>query len=332
MKEVLRIAMCAAVALSACRRPAPEDPWAWEKNPGLDPHPTGKTLQGQSGPALPDVSFRLDPARGEKQALAAAQPASEEESLYLGAARSGQTWAQTKIGIKYVQESDDLGRIGEGLRWLNAAADQNDTEALRVLSALAAQGRGVDQSDKEAYKYMSRAAELGSPEAQYELANMLANGRGMPRDMEAAIVWGRKSAEQGYAPAQLVLGRMLVGSLDRNRIEEGMNFIRRAADNGDKEALFLLAGATASGDYGTQKDEAKAAALALPEAEAGDAEFQFALATLYLRGETFVEKREEGMRWLEKAAQQGHPGAVNALRQIKNLSPNEVGFSENSSL
>jgi len=327
MKDVLRIAMCAAVLAAGCRRPAPEDPWAWEKNPGLDPHPTGQTLQGPSGPKLSDVSFRIDPARGTTE-TAAAQPASEEETLYLRAARSGQAWAQTKIGIKYVQEGDDIARLGEGLRWLNAAADQNDTEALRALSALAAQGRGMDQSDKESFKYMSRAAELGSPEAQYELANMLANGRGMPRDMEAAIVFGRKSADQGYAPAQLSLGRMLVGSLERGRVEEGMKFIQRAADSGNKEALFLLAGAIASGDYGMQKDEAKAAAMALPQAEAGDAEFQFAVATLYLRGESFAQKREEGLAWLEKAAQQGHPGAMNALRQIKNLPSNGAGFSE----
>ena len=323
--------MCAALALSACRRPAPEDPWAWEKNPGLDPHPAGQTLQGPAGPKASGVTFRLDPARGAKDGAGSAQPATEEDALYLRAARSGQAWAQTKIGIKYVMESEDLARLGEGLRWLNTAADQNDTEALRALSALASQGRGMDQSDKESFKYMSRAAELGSPEAQYELANMLANGRGMPRDMEAAIVWGRKAAEQGYAPAQLSLGRMLVGSLERGRVEEGMKFIQRAADNGSKEALFLLAGAIANGDYGMQKDEAKAAAMALPNAEAGDAEFQFAVATLYLRGEIFSQKRDEGLVWLEKAAQQGHAGAMNALRQIKNLHQNETGFSESFS-
>jgi TPR repeat protein len=309
--------MCAAVLAAGCRRPAPEDPWAWEKNPGLDPYPTGQTLEGKAGPALTDIGFRLDPARGTKEIAAEAQPATEEEALYLKAALSGQAWAQTKLGMRSVQE-DDLQRIGEGLRWLNAAADQNDTEALRVLSALAANGRGMEQSDKESYKYMSRAAELGSPEAQYELANMLANGRGMARDMEAAIIWGRKAAEQGHAPAQLALGRMLVSSVDSARVEEGMGYIKRAADGGNKEALFLLAGAIASGDYGMVKDELKAEAMARPEAEAGDAEFQFALATLYLRGDSFADKRAEGMSWLQSAAEKGHPGAVKALEQMKN--------------
>ena len=314
MKELLRIAMCAAVALSACRRPAPEDPWAWEKNPGLDPHPTGQTLQGPSGPKLSDVSFRIDPARGTTE-TAAAQPASEEEALYLRAARSGQAWAQTKIGIKYVMESEDLARLGEGLRWLNTAADQNDTEALRALSALASQGRGMDQSDKESFKYMSRAAELGSPEAQYELANMLANGRGMPRDMEAAIVWGRKAAEQGHAPAQFAMAKVLIGSVEQTRKNEAIDFLTKAAQGGQVDAVLFLATALGRGQFGLPRDEARAEALLLPWAEKGNADCQFVLAALYQHGETFAERRDEARVWLERAAEGGNEKAREIIRQ-----------------
>lgn len=312
MKDVLRIAMCAAVLAAGCRRPAPEDPWAWEKNPGLDPYPTGQTLEGKAGPALTDIGFRLDPARGTKEIAAEAQPATEEEALYLKAALSGQAWAQTKLGMRSVQE-DDLQRIGEGLRWLNAAADQNDTEALRVLSALAANGRGMDQSDKESYKYMRRAADLGSPEAQYELANMLANGRGMPRDMEAAIIWGRKAAAQGYAPAQLSLGRGLIGSVEQERKKEAMDFLQMAVDQGNIEAVLFLATVIGKGDFGLPKDETRAEQLLLPWAEKGNADCQFVLAALYQHGETFAERRGEARVWLQKAADQGHARALEIL-------------------
>jgi uncharacterized protein len=316
MKELLRIAMCATLALSACRQPAPEDPWAWEKNPGLDPHPTGQTLQGPSGPKLSDVSFRIDPARGTTE-TAAAQPASEEEALYLRAARSGQAWAQTKIGIKYIMESDDIARLGEGLRWLNTAADQNETEALRALSALAAQGRGMDQSDKEAYKYMSRAAELGSPEAQYELANMLANGKGMPRDPEAAMIWGRKAAEHGYAPAQLTLGRALISSVEQERKNEAMELLTKAAQGGHVEAALFLATAVGKGEYGLPKDETRAEELLLPWAEKGNADCQFVLAALYQHGETFTDRRSEAQVWLKRAADSGSEEAKEIIRKTE---------------
>jgi len=316
MQGLLRIAVCAVLAVSACRRPAPENPLAWENNPGLDPHPTGQTPQGPSGPSLQDVTFRIDPARGAKtEALAAAQPANEEEALYLRAAQSGQAWAQTKIGIKYVLESDDIARLGEGLRWLNAAADQNDTEALRALSALAAQGRGIDQSDKESFKYMRRAAELGSPEAQYELANMLANGRGMPRDMEAAIVWGRKAAEQGHASAQFAMAKVLIGSVEQTRKNEAVDFLSKAAQGGHVEALLFLATAVGKGEYGLPKDEARAEALLKPWAEKGNADCQFVLAALYQHGETFTDRRDNARFWLQRAAEGGNERAKEIVRQ-----------------
>jgi len=316
MTDILRIVMLAALALSARRRPAPEDPWSWEKNPGLDAHPSGQTLEGSSGPVLPDVSFRLDPARGTTE-TAAVQPANEEEELYLRAALSGQAWAQTKIGIKYVMEGDDVARLGEGLRWLNAAADQNDTEALRALSALAAQGRGMDQSDKESFKYMSRAAELGSPEAQYELANMLANGRGMPRDMEAAILWGRKAAEQGHAPAQFAMGRALISSIEQARKNEAIEWLAKAAQAGQAQAVLLLATAIGKGEYGLMRDEARAEELLLPWAEKGNADCQFVLAALYQHGETFAGRRSEAQLWLRRAAENGSEEAKQIIRKAE---------------
>jgi len=314
MRDILRIMVLAALALSACRRPAPEDPWAWEKNPGLDPYPTGQTPQGSSGPALQDVTFRIDPARGTTE-TAAVQPANEEEELYLRAAQGGQAWAQTKIGVKYLQESDDLRRIGEGLRWLNAAADQNDTEALRALSALATAGRGIDQSDKEAFIYMRRAAELGSPEAQYELANMLANGKGMPRDMEAALIWGRKAAEQGHAPAQFAMAKVLIGSIEQARKNEAIDFLLKAAQGGHVEAVLFLATALGRGQFDLPKDEARAEALLKPWAEKGNADCQFVLAALYQHGEIFADRRENARFWLQRAAEGGNEKAKEIIRQ-----------------
>jgi TPR repeat protein len=319
MKGVLRIAMCATLALSACRRPAPEDPWAWEKNPGLDPHPAGQTLQGPAGPKASGVTFRLDPARGAKDGAGSAQPATEEDALYLRAARSGQAWAQTKIGIKYVMESDDLVRLGEGLRWLNTAADQNETEALRMLSALAAEGRGMDQSDNEAYKYMSRAAELGSPEAQYELANMLANGRGLQRDMEAALVWGRKAAEQGHAPAQFAMGRVLIESVDLERKSEGLAMLESAAEAGKVQAVIFLANVMSQGDFGIPIDEQRVEKLLKPLAESGEPQCQFLLASLYRFGKSFQYQRELAQQWLQRSAQGGNEQAKRILEEDEKL-------------
>lgn len=234
--------------------------------------------------------------------------------MYLEAAESGQAWAQAKLGTRYVQESRHAGRFGEGLRWLNMAAERGEVNALITLSSLATQGRGMEQSDKEAYKYMSRAAEQGSPEAQYALAGMLASGRGMPRDREASLVWGRRAAAQGYAPAQFAVGSALISSVERERQNEAIDMLTKAADGGQVEAALLLATALGKGEYGLPKDEARAEALLLPWAEKGNADCQFVLAAFYGQGESFTDRKGEALTWLQRAADQGHPKALEILR------------------
>lgn len=318
MTGILRTALCAALVVTACRRPTAEESPAWERNPGLDPRPAGQTTDGKKFPPVADVSFRLSP-EPETASTAGGQVIAEEDELYLRAARSGQAWAQTKLGMKYVMRDHDLARMGEGLHWLNAAADQNDTDALRVLAALAMQGRGVDQSEKEALKYLRRAAELGSPEAQHQLATMLISGQGSPRDAEAAIYWLRKAAGRNFAPAQFMAGRMLIDSVEAERKNEALDYLQRAADAGQIEAVVFLSSALGRGEFGMTKDEAKAEALLLPWAGNGNADCQFALATLYRYGESFANKRSEALDWLRRAADAGNRRAAEILRKTSEL-------------
>ena len=62
------------------------------------------------------------------------------------------------------------------------------------------------------------------------------------------------------------------------------------------------------------KDEKLAEELLKPQADKGDAESQFALASLYQFGETFAARRDEAQVWLQRAADQGHPKALEILR------------------
>ena len=316
MRLFVRTALCTALLSTACRRPEPENPWAREKNPGLDPHPQGMTLKGKWAPAWSELSFRLDPGR---QLLTAEQIESKgEDEIYLNAARSGQAWAQARLGIKYA-EGEDLGLIGDGLRWLNLAAERNDTDALRALASLAARGRGLDQSDRQAFKYMLRAAELGSAQAQYDVANMFATGQGTGRDMEAAIIWARRAAEQGHAGAQFSVGRTLLESIEQERKDEGFALLQKSADGGNIKAVLLLATVHAFGRYGMTKDEPRAEALLKPWAEKGNTDCQVVLAALYRFGDAFADRRGESAKWLQRTPESARPKSLEALyEQLKN--------------
>jgi ABC-type Fe3+/spermidine/putrescine transport system ATPase subunit len=126
---------------------------------------------------------------------------------------------------------------------------------------------------------------------------------------------GRKAAEQGYAPAQFFVGRILIESVEQERKNEGIEFLRRAIAGGSSVAAFFLAAVEARGDFGVTKDESAAEAILKPFAERGDAECQFALASLYKFGASFADRREESNVWLKRASDQGHQQALEVLRK-----------------
>lgn len=310
MKVLARCALPAALAAAIAASPARA-----QQNPGLATRPSGFTLEDTNAPAEQSIDLTRPNPQASIQATA-------KEDVYIDAAMKGQALAQTRLGKLYTGSPDDALRWDKGVELLKKAADQDDAEALLVLSRLAVQGKVMPQSFVEAFEYCSRAARTGSPEAQHQLASMYAEGLGVTKDMDAAMSWSRKSAQAGYAPAKYGLAMALMGP-DRTEesTAEAMSWLRSAAEDGHDESLFLLAGAIAHGHYGLAKDEKRAEQMALPKAEAGNAEFQYALATLYLWGETFAEKRADGMRWLERAASNGHASATKLLATVKSPPP-----------
>jgi TPR repeat protein len=76
----------------------------------------------------------------------------------------------------------------------------------------------------------------------------------------------------------------------------------------------MLATAYGRGSLGMPKDETKAEALLKPAAERGNADCQMTLASLYKFGDSFAARRDEAQVWLQRAADQGHPKALEIFR------------------
>ena len=234
------------------------------------------------------------------------------ETEYAEAAARGEAWAQTKLGKIYVATAEEELQLQRGVELLRQAAEQDDAEAIYFLATLSATGVGVEQSNIEAFEQMKRAAELGNADAQFELASMYGEGRVTPLDTNLALLWGRKSAEQGNVMAQFAVGRVLIES-GQEQQAEAILYLRLAAKAKDPTAAMFLATAFALGEFGVNKDEREAEALLMPLADSGDAECQFALASLYRFGESFAERRGESQIWLKRAADQGHKRAAEIL-------------------
>jgi TPR repeat protein len=315
MSKVTRalIGVSLAIFLAGCPR-SPEQP-TWpesERNPGLMPKPAGRILWEQET-AAPDeaVADSLTAAPG-----AMLTDPSALEAQYSAAADEGQVWAQTRLGVLYARAENDPARWQKAVRLLQLAAGQGDAEAQYELAGMAAAGRGMPVSDVEAFGYMKEAAARGLADAQYQLAAMYSGGRGTAVDKAAAVEWGRRAAAQNHIPGQFSLGCLLIESDDTAMKTEGVDWLKRAAAAGSRQAALFLAAALARGEFKLAKNEGDAELLVKPLADNGDAEAQFLLAWLYMFGEKFAEQRSLARKYLEMAAKAGHENAAIALKSL----------------
>lgn len=267
-----------------------------QRNPGISTKPAGKTVG----------------IRRAEEKMPLAQSA-EGDNASFEAAMKGEAWAQTKLGKNYVAE-EDPARIKQGAMLLEAAAKQNNAEALYALGVMSVSGRGVPRSDAAAFDYMWRAAEAGLPDAQYELALMYIDGKGTIKNPEAATSWARKAENQGCRKALPLLGRLMLESADYHAREDALAMMQHAAEEGRTEAVLFLARTYSRGEFGVPIDEGRAETLLKPVAENGDAECQFALASLYRFGSNYENQRDLATQWLQRAADQGHVKAVEILK------------------
>ena len=282
--------------------------WA-EQNPGLTTQPSGRTL---TEPDTPPAEQPVDLSRPERR-----PPILEvttEEQAFFEAATRGEAWAQTRLGKLYVESPGDEQRLGQGVTLLQQAAAQNDPEAIYLLASVTSAGHGVAPSDYDAFEQMKRAAELGWREAQFALGTMYFAGRCTGQDEAAALESFRQAANQGHIEAMFSAGRILLSKSDPEQRREGLGLMGRAIDNGHIEATLMLATAYGRGSLGMPKDESQAEAILQPGAERGNADCQFALASLYKFGDSFAARRDEAQMWLQRAVDQGHPKALEVLQ------------------
>ena len=156
-------------------------------------------------------------------------------------------------------------------------------------------------------------ADGGDAGAQLKVGRMHATGDGAPQDTTETVLWYRKAADQGLADAQFALGEAYENGVGvEGSGKQAAVWYLKAARQGQVSAMKRLA-------YLRQQDSDPAAARDWYEkaAEAGDAEAQSELGSLYLFGweaglTNFAEIKSEVPKnasraafWFERAVEQG---------------------------
>ena len=174
-----------------------------------------------------DLTLRADAGdRSAMRALAeayyAGQDGAEQDfakaaDWYRKLARSGDTRAQTSLGLMYARGYGVSKNMTEAHRWWNFAAAQNDPGAQFNLGLTYVQGEGVTIDYPRAARWFREAARRGHVLAQHNLGLLLHEGKGIARDPVEAYYWLKIAALQGNESSQQVLPPLATALTDSQR-------------------------------------------------------------------------------------------------------------------
>ena len=139
------------------------------------------------------------------------------------------------------------------LKELAPLAEKGNAKAQNKLGRMYGLGQGVPKDARAAAEWFLKAAEHGVAEAQGMLGYMYLVGEGAPQSNGKAYRWIRKAAVQGDAMAQYNLGVMLGGTGIKADPVQAANWMRKAAEQEQKNALSSLASMYQEGK-GVEKD------------------------------------------------------------------------------
>ena len=146
---------------------------------------------------------------------------------------------------------------------------------------------------------LERPVDLSRPQGRQDQVSATAS---RPDDVEAAL--------RGEAWAQTKLGKTYVTEArDAESLRQGVDYLQRAAEQNDAEAIYLLATMTAAGS-GVPQSDVEAFLQMKRAADLGFAEAQFALGTMYFEGLGTAPDQVAALASFRRAADGGNKEAM----------------------
>lgn len=151
----------------------------------------------------------------------------------LGMARLGQAYAKGVVVSQDYSQAAQLFRL---------AAERGNGLGMAHLGDLYLDGDGVAKDEREALRLFNAATLQTNPHGIAKLGYMYEEGLGgVDRDINKAIELYRKGAELGSTFGEMRLGRAYMKGIGvRRDREEGLKWIRLAADKGHPKAMQIL--------------------------------------------------------------------------------------------
>ena len=258
------------------------------------------------------------------------------------AAEAGNGYAQSKLGSYYFYEEDDYDK---SMQWWRKAADQGDSDAMRELGDCYENGTGVSKNHKTALQWYMKAAEADDSYSQNYIGECYLKGNGLPRNATKAAQWFKEAADSYNLVAQYNLAQCyyqgkgvkqdymkaaewfaksmyiyLYAPVFQEDTEEEpikVTELNVVADKEVKEVIKTVEDIIHDDRVVGSKDEDDLDNSCLEKANSGDPDSQYEMGEYYL----YHDNTQEGLKWIEKAAKQGHTKA-----QLELASTYENGY------
>ena len=219
------------------------------------------------------------------------------------------------IGLSDSSDEDSSNQVSE-LSGYRRSAQRGELWGILNMAVCHWMGDcGAEESAIEACKWWEKAAERGDKESQSRLASFLFGARTdhnrsqLERvDVPRAVHWWEKAAAQGDTDAMYHIA---------NRFLEGEQGACWSGPDGGMGEQPL------PGIHGVPEDIPKAVQWFQKAASMGHAKSQYSLACCYLLGKVPYDE-DEGLKWLNLAAEQGNYSAVSFLSDFQPMTPEKA--------
>ncbi len=202
----------------------------------------------------------------------------------------------------------------KAFRWYVQAAENGHAHAAYRAAQACYTGTGAEQDYTEAVKWYEKAITGGDAYATYALGKMYRDGIGVDGNAQTAYKYFLSAGELQHEFAQYAVGKaLLAGEGVAKNIPEAFNWFEKCAEKGNHFAEYQLAVLFSEGN-GVPKDEIKAqryyaAALAgflQKEQESPDANMEYRIAGIFLKGTGCAIDYSAAAYWLSRCASAGN--------------------------
>lgn len=149
-------------------------------------------------------------------------------------------------------QGQDGGASDEAVIQDEERTGPKDTEEQFQLGLKALRGDGQAEDDDAALRWFQRAADQKHPAATYYVGYLHAYGKGVEADRDAALGWWFRAADLGYPSAEREVGYHYRYADAEGKVKpdyaRALTWYRKAAEQGDEQAMGALAGMYRDGE------------------------------------------------------------------------------------